>query len=206
MHELRVAERPVLANANGTHRPADLGNTLNDKTSQCVRTVAPEHLEVESGQDAQMDTRPILICGCGLVFLAVTCSGQTNSTVEAGPQFFLPPIHLRLEQEPEAVKPASKVELSLKPLSQTPQITSSSLEVSWSDGSEFHSSVIRPGEFYLTQAEPLPHGAVARTLDRIFSPEIVHVGKIPVSASIVTAIKRKNPLCLLNPIFFQISF
>jgi hypothetical protein len=141
-----------------------------------------------------------------LVFLAVTCSGQTNSIAEAGPQFFLPPIHLRLEQEPEAVKPASKVELSLKPLSQTPQITSSSLEVSWSDGSEFHSSVIRPGEFYLTQAEPLPHGAVARTLDRIFSPEIVHVGKIPVSASIVTAIKRKNPLCLLNPIFFQISF
>ena len=153
-----------------------------------------------------MDTRPIAIWGCGLFFFALTGRGQTNSTAEVRPRFFLPPIHLRLDQEPETLKPAPSVSLSLTPISQASQATSSSLEISWSDGSEFHSRVIRPGQFYLTRAEPLPNGTVARTLDRIFTPEVVHVGKIPVSASIVTAIKRKNPLCLLNPVFFQISW
>jgi len=72
--------------------------------------------------------------------------------------------------------------------------------------SEFHSRVIRSDEFYLTRAELPADSGVVRFLENTFTPEVVHIGKVPVTCSIITAIKRKNPLCLLNPLFFQVSW
>ena len=40
----------------------------------------------------------------------------------------------------------------------------------------------------------------------VFSPEFFHWGKVDVSCSVLTAIQRRNPLCLLNPIFFQLTW
>jgi hypothetical protein len=40
----------------------------------------------------------------------------------------------------------------------------------------------------------------------IFIPEVTHLGKVDLSCSILTAIQRKNPLCLINPIFFQLTW
>jgi len=74
------------------------------------------------------------------------------------------------------------------------------------DDENLQSSVVRKGEFYLTRAELPSDSAVVRFVDNIFAPEVIHIGKKEVVCSVVTAIKRKNPLCLLNPLFFQLSW
>jgi hypothetical protein len=43
-------------------------------------------------------------------------------------------------------------------------------------------------------------------LDKIFAPEVIRLRKVHLSGSLITAIKRKNPLCLLNPIVFWMSW
>lgn len=47
---------------------------------------------------------------------------------------------------------------------------------------------------------------VVQALNNTFSPEVIHYRKADVSCTIYTAIKRKNPFCLLNPIFFNVSW
>lgn len=39
-----------------------------------------------------------------------------------------------------------------------------------------------------------------------FSPKIIHLGRVQVYSSVVTAAARKNPLCLLDATFLNISF
>jgi len=45
-----------------------------------------------------------------------------------------------------------------------------------------------------------------RFINSIFAPDFIHLGKVDVSCSILSAINRKNPLCLINPIFFQLTW
>lgn len=71
---------------------------------------------------------------------------------------------------------------------------------------EPHGTFVRNDVFYLTRAEPELADDTARFVDQVFRPEVFHVGKIPATCTIWAAIKRKNPLCLLNPIFFQVSW
>jgi hypothetical protein len=59
---------------------------------------------------------------------------------------------------------------------------------------------------YLSKPDPPSGNLLVRATDAIFQPEVVQVGKRSVSCSIITAIKRKNPLCLLNPIFLNASW
>jgi len=66
-------------------------------------------------------------------------------------------------------------------------------------GGRYDDDFIRPAK---VSADP-----VTRVLDSIFRPEEFHVGRATtVSCSILTAIKRKNPLCLLNPLFLSVSW
>jgi hypothetical protein len=46
----------------------------------------------------------------------------------------------------------------------------------------------------------------SRALDAVFTPEPIRIGGTEVSFSPITAIKRKNPLCLLNPLIFNVSW
>jgi hypothetical protein len=46
----------------------------------------------------------------------------------------------------------------------------------------------------------------SRFCESIFQPEEFRVGKTKVACSLLTAIKRKNPLCLLNPIILNVSW
>ncbi|HTL16444.1 MAG TPA: hypothetical protein VL793_04360 [Patescibacteria group bacterium] len=71
------------------------------------------------------------------------------------------------------------------------------------DTGALRNSIENSGKFYLTRTEQQFDNPVNKFVDRIFSPEVVHLGKVPVACTVVTAIKRKNPLCLLNPYFFQ---
>ena len=55
--------------------------------------------------------------------------------------------------------------------------------------------------------EPQPHDLLSRGSDAIFKPEVFHIGqKATISCSILTAIKRRDPLCLINPHFLKITW
>jgi hypothetical protein len=45
-----------------------------------------------------------------------------------------------------------------------------------------------------------------RAMDSVFRPEVVKIGGVEMSCSIITAVKRKNPLCLLNPMVIGIAW
>ena len=47
---------------------------------------------------------------------------------------------------------------------------------------------------------------IVNAMNAVFEPEVFHIGKISASASIVTAIKRRNPLCLLSPAVLVFSW
>ncbi len=62
---------------------------------------------------------------------------------------------------------------------------------------------------FLTRPPVKPDNLLDRgkeSLANTFTPEVFHVGKTEWSCSILTAIKRRNPLCLLNPIVLNISW
>jgi len=59
---------------------------------------------------------------------------------------------------------------------------------------------------YLTPAAPPSDNHFFRFVDNTFLPEVIHFRKVDVSCTLITAIKRKNPLCLLNPLFFNLSW
>ena len=61
-------------------------------------------------------------------------------------------------------------------------------------------------EGYFDRPPAPPDNAVARWAQNAFTPEILHIGKTTVSCSLLTAIKRKNPLWLLDPYFLQVSW
>lgn len=77
---------------------------------------------------------------------------------------------------------------------------------SWT--SDFHQQIYRRLEEggYLNRPRGPSDNLFVRAVDGIFRPEVVHFKKVDVSCSLVTAIKRKNPLCLLNPIFLSVDW
>ena len=48
--------------------------------------------------------------------------------------------------------------------------------------------------------------AFGRAIDTIFTPEPIRLGGTQIAFSPITAIKRRNPLCLLNPLVFNVSW
>jgi hypothetical protein len=59
---------------------------------------------------------------------------------------------------------------------------------------------------YLTPPSPPPDDLFSRTVTAMFQPEPIRVGHAKVAFSPITAIKRKNPLALLNPIVLNLSW
>ncbi len=59
---------------------------------------------------------------------------------------------------------------------------------------------------YLTRRELSSKNVFDRCMDAVFEPEVIHLRKIDVSCSLITAIKRKNPLCLISPIILNVSW
>jgi hypothetical protein len=47
---------------------------------------------------------------------------------------------------------------------------------------------------------------VEHYVDRIFRPEVIHLGKASVACTLVTAIKHKDLLCLINPMVVWVSW
>jgi len=59
---------------------------------------------------------------------------------------------------------------------------------------------------YLTRPALPSEDRLDRLVNTIFVPEPIQFRKVSVSCSIITAIKRKNPLCLINPIFLDVRW
>lgn len=59
---------------------------------------------------------------------------------------------------------------------------------------------------YLTRSAPESDNVFVRLANSVFEATPVRIGKTTVAFSPITAIKKKNPLCLFNPIVLSISW
>ena len=162
---------------------------------------------------------------CLLVACGVNSFGQTNSTSPLAKLFSLSGSALRtalLEKEtpaewsqgtetynPKSETRFAQTDLSLtldapdaKPGSPPEPMSSETREQALM--LKYHERLKQTG--YLTRPEPPSENLLIRIADSTFRPEVFRIGKTSVSCSIVTAIKRKNPLCLLNPFVLSISW
>jgi hypothetical protein len=139
---------------------------------------------------------------CAAAACCLSCGAQTNLCADKAVAFFIPQVQLRPQATSEAAKPEQSI--SPKPISTAP-VQMTTVDIVFGDD-DLHSRVVRSDQFYLTRSEPRSDNPMVRVVDGIFTPEVVHIGKIPITCSVITAIKRKNPLCLLNPVVFQASW
>ena len=124
----------------------------------------------------------------------MSCCGETNEVDVQCIPFSMPSMRLRDELNAQPARPEQV--LSREPTSTT-SVGNISLDTVLSDG-ELHSHVVRSDIFYLTQTKAFPDDGVDRFVATIFKPEVFQIGKASVSSPFATAIKRKNPLCLLS--------
>jgi len=59
---------------------------------------------------------------------------------------------------------------------------------------------------YLAPREQKSDNGFVRAMDAVFTPEVIEIGGAAIAFSPYTAIKRKNPFCLLNPVPIVISW
>ena len=141
-----------------------------------------------------------LLLGLLLAGTAVLASAQTNLAPSLKPEFSLPPLQLRTEKEPDTPVPLAT---SIPDVG----ITNSTAWVASVSTTDADSPLgIYGRNFYVERVSRDDDSLFVRGLNNVFEPEGFHVGKTTVSCSLATAIKRKNPLCLLNPIFFNVSW
>jgi len=160
-----------------------------------------------------------------LVVCCLRASGQTNSAPALGLSFFFPSPQLRgAVPSPEApalpaTEPGGNTQgriLTLRPeelvLAENSVSRSDSsatkfvLESGANDIGQLYGSLGPSSRFLLTRPEPRSENVFVRCAEDIFEPEVVHLGKTTFTCSLLTAIKRKNPLCLINSIFLQLSW
>ena len=161
---------------------------------------------------------------CVLVLSCWNCTGQTNGT--SGP------VRLHSLPAPQLRQPASQVRHSalvsdpaddnvsslLAPAdsdrisTNTASATSAAPlldQMTWTSRAssyDFRMFYRLDKAGYLTPAKLTSDNRFVRFVDNTFQPEGIHFRKVDLSCSLITAIKRKNPLCLLNPLFFNLSW
>ncbi len=165
-----------------------------------------------------------VVIASGFFFsLCLTASGQTNSTQVPHPPLPVPALELRPVSESDPASPAlglfagepqlrlvselGKPETFNTPVGEPATIVTPPVPTEYFE-SDFDLKLYRRLEEngYLERPEPPSENLLVRYTDAIFVPDVVRVGKADVRSSILTAIKRRNPLCLLNPAFLQISW
>ena len=157
--------------------------------------------------------RALVMVGVGM---ATTTTGQTNSSVDSIRFFSVLAAQLRTAdteppasrtglQQGEVALHSRPVETRLADLKVRPShafplvVNGDDQEFRLSYGGHYDYDFLRPAK---VSADP-----VTRVLDSVFRPEEFRVGRATtVSCSLLTAIKRKNPLCLLNPLFLSVSW
>ncbi len=141
----------------------------------------------------------------GVVFGGSIVAGRAQTTPSL-PDLDVSPMKFRAELTLDSPRPAAP---SVFP-SHSSETNLPERDVSASTGETptgLESYNVRSDRFYLIPAgEPAPDNPFERTVDRIGQPEVVHVGKATLSSSVIAAVKRKNPLCLLNATVLQMTW
>jgi hypothetical protein len=167
--------------------------------------------------------------------MAVSCSvcfGQTNSLIAAAQPLRPPTLKLsdrpargggtaaNVSSQTQLAPPQGHLfpppELKMHELPFITPVASGSLPRQTGAFSSQMSSDINPAQtavFNRIEREGLlkPRGPtydsdVERKIAAAFRPQIIHVGHVQIYSPIVTAIARRNPLCLFDPMVLGISF
>jgi len=166
--------------------------------------------------------KPFLVASI-MLFSWLDSRSQTNGTLVESNLFSLTQLQLRLPvlRSPHSTQSAAisvVKELKLEPplptqpesipasTTNTAQITNTqdlAASGAFSDMSPYTSRDL--GSF-LAKRNPEALSLLRHPVDAIFEPETLRLGKVKFSCSIVTANKRRDPLCLLNPAFLGFSW
>lgn len=139
---------------------------------------------------------------CMSAFCCAGAFGQTNCPPPTLGMFVLPPARLRvLPADPQSPVPAAAVVQPAAPA----RLASEKMTLSTA-GDDLDPELYRRLEQEGCFTRRSPSTAVERYFASVFEPEVVHLGKTSFSCTVITAIKRKNPLCLLNPMFLNLSW
>jgi hypothetical protein len=139
----------------------------------------------------------LLVCG--------NASAQTNCPVCPLQNLYVPALRL-MPQQPASTPAPAVAHATIQSVIEE-RIADTNFIPSGISDYDLYGPPGRARQFVLVRAEPPPESGFVRAVDAIFSPEVVHLGKTTeLSCSVLTAIKRKNPLCLLNPLVFQLSW
>ena len=149
----------------------------------------------------------------GLVLLRFYCCGQTNTPPPAL-LFSCPPLQLRPitseTEQAESNPDQLQFQTFREPADEGLTFSARLSEPFEADG--FRSWFERRTYERLDAAGYFDKPAVksdslfSRTVDATFTFEPIRIGKTTVSSSLYTALKRKNPLCLINPVFLNVSW
>ena len=134
--------------------------------------------------------------GIGVAFLTglcrMSCQGEEDHAATRPNLFVLPPIMLREQSGPKPTQPDQAL-FKQSTLSVRTEPAAVGSTVSY----DLHSPVIPSSEF-VTRPPASSNSSGWGYIDRLFTPEVIGIGKVSVSCPFVTAIKRKNPLRLLS--------
>ncbi len=160
----------------------------------------------------------LLVIGC------MNGMGQTNSSPARSEWLSLPPTQLRevvANDSPARKLPNDASKLSDAPAApatpsepatsdfQSDQNPGLSLEHSLTSSLESDAALSRrlEAQGYLVRKQPESKNYFVRSVNTMFDSEPIRIGKTTtVNCPLVTAIKKKNPLCLLNPLVLNISW
>ncbi len=120
------------------------------------------------------------------------------------PEFSLPPMVLRTElklDSPAHAETSVFPEHFAETNSPTRDVSASTGEVEGLQSFNVHSD-----RFYLEKLDLPAQSSFGKAMDALGQPEVVHVGKKVVTCSAITAVKRKNPLCLLNANILKVTW
>jgi hypothetical protein len=111
-------------------------------------------------------------------------------------------------ESPPLQSPASESENSVPVLPAVPSSIALRAEFTLDDDERKIDAIYHQLEEggYLARHDAESKSALERGIEAVFLPEIVRIGRVSVYCSLITAIKRKNPLCLLNPIVLGASW
>lgn len=151
-----------------------------------------------------------------IIGAALTTASETNTIPQLSRFLILPKPQLRTEYSEQTVSRSDPQNRLVNLSSFSTELNASALKMKPSDpivlsanhGDEAFQRYfnMRP-DFGFIRPVQASDNLIARAFDSVLQPEEYRVGKTAtLSCSILTAIKRRNPFCLLNPIFLNLSW
>ena len=140
--------------------------------------------------------KKILLAALAMAVSGQVCFGQTNAPAAATP--LQPGPALKLTAKPQESAPANS------PPAGANSLTGQMIASSASSNTAAMSRIELEGR--LQSQGPANGSDFERKAAAAFRPEITQIGRAQFYSPVGTAIARKNPLCLLDPKLFEISW